>query len=475
MPQEDHRRAPTDDEALVDSAFAANVLGFAWRSVRRHWVIVAIIMIGSVGLGVLGATLLPKHYIIATKMLADKNFLMPALIERRSLPSEGDAPTRLATEAVMNRENLQGIVRETNLVQAWPSLRSPLGKLRDAVLQPVSGPMSDSARVNALVDVLRGRMSVETSEGTVSIQLDWMDAVTGYKLVQAAQRHFFAQRRASEIAMIEESIRILEEHVATAQQAIQDVLATMPRSTRRDDLAGLESLRPQSPRPASPELTMLLAALQAKTQTIAALETSKNDRVAALQSRLAELRGHYGPAHPEVVSLEENIKNLAGDSPRVRDLRMEEAALRTRIAALGGPPAPALPPTADPGGVAMMRLLRARGESGELPETMYAKSRLKIATAVYEELLERLEGARLGLETASAAFKYRYTIVTPPELPSQPVKPNVPVLIVGSLFLGIMLGIFAAVGLDVTRGYILQPWQITRQLGLPVLAEVGRS
>jgi hypothetical protein len=379
----------------------------------------------------------------------------------------------------MNRENLVGIVRETRLLSEWPVIRSPLGRLRDRVVQEIRGPIPDSVRVNALTDLLRSRMSVETSEGTVTIELDWMDAASGYRIVQAAQQHFFDQRRASEAAMIEESIRILEGHVATAQQAIQDVLASAPGSAR----LGAESeasTPPPAPRPTrarpnprAADAALLTAALRVKDQTIADLEGGRNERLSSLQTRLVELRKSYGPAHPEIVSLEEEVRALAVESPRLRDLRNEARALRARLATLGVSLERAAPSEA--AASAVVALSRIRSEAAEPPALMYVKSRLKIATGVYEDLLERLEGARLGLETANAGFKYRYTIITPAELPKRPSRPNIPLLILGSIILGAGLAIFTVVAVEVASGRLLQAWQIRRQLGIPVLAELPSS
>lgn len=471
-----HRAPPPDGEGSVfEPGDIAGVVRYVRAAARLHRALAILVFLGIVALGALTAVVMPRHYVIRTKMLADKNVVMPALVERRASISEGDAPTRLATEAVMNRENLAGIVGETRLLAGWPVIRSPLGRLRDRFMQAFRGPIPDSMRVNALIDVLRARMSVETSEGTVTIELDWMDANSGYRIVQAAQQHFFDQRRASEVAMIKESIRILEGHVSTAQQAMEDVLATIPRSARLDggsEARGLPS-EPQHvsgrPSPRAAEGAVLTAALRAKDQTITDLQSSRNERLASLQTRLVDLRANYGPAHPEIVSLEEELRALAMESPRLRDLRDEARALRARLAALGQTSDGTAPP--DASASAVVSQTHVRSEPAEPPGLMYVKSRLKIATGVYEDLLERLEGARLGLETASAGFKYRYTIITPPELPKRPSRPNVALLIFGSIILGAGLAAFSVVAVEAANGRLLESWQIRRQLRLPVLAE----
>jgi hypothetical protein len=114
----------------------------------------------------------------------------------------------------------------------------------------------------------------------------------------------------------------------------------------------------------------------------------------------------------------------------------------------------------------------SRIDSLEDPTLTYAKSRLKIATANYEEMLDRLEGARIELETARAAFKYRYTVISPPQFPRRPISPNVPLLAVGGLIMAAFLALFVVTALDIVGGRIVEAWQADRLLGLPVLGEV---
>jgi capsular polysaccharide biosynthesis protein len=54
------------------------------------------------------------------------------------------------------------------------------------------------------------------------------------------------------------------------------------------------------------------------------------------------------------------------------------------------------------------------------------------------------------------------------------VKPKKPLVYGGAAIMGLLLGVFAAVILDIRTGRILERWQLSRQLGLPVLAEVRR-
>jgi uncharacterized protein involved in exopolysaccharide biosynthesis len=445
--------------------------GFPRRAFRRRrrlgMAIFAAVLLSSIAASVL----LQRHYYVETKFFAEKNMVMPALGNpRRAVPSEGDAPTKLAADAVMQRENLIEIIRETNLLGKWAEVRSPMGKAKDQLMTFLRGPMSDSDRVQSLVGMMENRMWVGSNEGTVTIGIDWVHPIMAYSIVQAAQQNFFEQRHVSEVSMIGESIGILEGHVEAARQSIQDAVAQI-KATRRSTASTAPVRAVHS---VSPQAVALQAELTTKGQTIADLENSRQQQLTALQTHLTDLKNKYGAAHPEVIATQENIRAMMVESPQIVQLKAEDQSLRRRIVALGATPGSvvATSPQAMFTREAIDRLTRVSPDSEEDPTVTYARSQLKIATNNYEDLLDRLEGARIELETARAAFKYRYHIITPPQIPQRARRPNVPVLIVGGVMLGALLALFVTVALDLMSGMVLERWQVDRQLGIPVLADV---
>lgn len=454
--------------------------GFPWRAFKRHRKMAAWIF-GGLMAAVLAATVVtPKHYLIETRFFAEKNFVMPALGNpRRAVPSDGDSPTRLASEAVLKRTNLMEIVRQTKLMASWDQMRSPLGKVRDAVMAQVKGPLTEADKLEATLGLLEKRMWVYSNEGTVTIGLDWPDPALGYRIVQAAQQNFFEQRHASEVSLIGESIGIIEGHVATAEKSIQDALGQIRAATPARATPSVPRIRYGAPAVAapSPAVVALQAELRAKRQSIEDITSSRNQRLTALQTRLTELRGQYGAAHPEIAATEENIRSLSEPSTQLAALRADENALRARLAGMGvREGAVATPASFEPtfAREALERLASIGADSQEVPEVTFAKSRLKIATSDYEDLLDRLEGAKIEMETARAAFKYRYSVITPARIPKAPVRPKVPLMIIGGLIMAAIVTAFAVVMLDFGGGRVLEAWQVDRQLGVPVLAEVRR-
>jgi len=63
----------------------------------------------------------------------------------------------------------------------------------------------------------------------------------------------------------------------------------------------------------------------------------------------------------------------------------------------------------------------------------------------------------------------------PPLFPTGPVKPNVPLVLVGGLLLSAALALFAATVLDLGSGRVLESWQVSRHLRLRVLGQVPRQ
>jgi uncharacterized protein involved in exopolysaccharide biosynthesis len=197
--------------------------------------------------------------------------------------------------------------------------------------------------------------------------------------------------------------------------------------------------------------------------------------VRAAQGRLADLRRTLGPAHPDVVAAQHALDALGAEAPELAALRAAVRDAEARVVAAGGStaaaPRAAAPSETSLASAALVQLAAQAADTLEDPRLTYARSRLKIAVADYEDLLDRLEGARIELETARAAFKYRYSIITPPQLPTRLSKPKAPLLLVGGVFAAAVLATFVVVGLELGSGRVVEGWQVSRLVGVPVIGE----
>jgi uncharacterized protein involved in exopolysaccharide biosynthesis len=444
--------------------WASLVLGAA----RRRPGMFAAVLLGGVALSLAYFVMRTPVYRVETRVLAQRLQSLPS-ITRGTTPD--DVPTRSAWELVHRRENLVAIIKENKLAPRPGDTASNglWARIQQAFSNLGSGSSDDDA-MNALVARLNTALNVTTSEGTVTITVEWPDAQQAYHIVETALQNFLESRQLQEITAIDEAISLMAGRVSTLRA---NLLAEEARDMSRsaDGASRLSRSISAGTRPAvlppNENLARVKSLLDAKERSIRDMEEFRRRRLLDLQSQLEEKRGVYSDAHPSVISLRKEIDALSLESPQIAALRDEEKALReeygTLLVAEGRPrPAPApevLPPP--------IRIPSSSG-SGEVSE------RLRDARSQYQQMVERLNEAQLALDTSRAAFKYRYSVVWPAQVPRDPVSPNPLRVFSAGGVLSLLLA-FAAVSLtDIRKGTIVERWQVERTLNLTVLGEIGR-
>jgi hypothetical protein len=273
-------------------------------------------------------------------------------------------------------------------------------------------------------------------------------------------RNFLQDREALETAAVAETIAILEEEAARQRGAIDVALAAAEEAQRAAARAegsggrrwGAGGVAPSTGGSGDPRIATELAD---KRHAIEAAEEAKQRRLSELHTDLDKLRVTYTSDHPMVVAMEERIRSARVDPGELVELRREEDAILARLkgsAPTGGAVAPI----------------------GAMDQPKVTAARLKLVATVnkYEELMGRLDSARLELHAAQATFKYRYVITAPAELPRSPDKPILLMIVLLGTVFTVALAIGAAGVRELARGRFVEPWQVRRKLPVPLLAEV---
>ena len=483
---------PDESADLFDYALARAFVGFCFGAVRRHW----LLALGSFALvaGAAGGALavMPKTYHTEVRILTARNQVMTGLANPgRAVPRDADAPTQAASELVLRHDNLVALTKQTNLLDQWDGSRAPAVAAKDWIVGLVRGPPSEEDRLNALVGVLEKRLKVSTGDGgTVTIEIDWPNAQMAYQLVDAAQQNFIETRHAIEVSTITEAISILEWHASSMREGVQSTLEDLRRAR--------EAATPAKPgekpavrrievraRPApDQELTQAKAMLAARQRALADLEDYRRKRLVELQSVLSEQTATYAPAHPLVIATQESIAALSKDSPQtdalkreVKDLEREVSSREPRPDAAAASAAVAAAPSVErqEAITEARREVSAGKDREEEPSIEYLRAQLKVAIDKHQDLLGRIDGARIELDTARAAFKYRYSVIRPAQVPKNVESPKPAVVLGGGVFAAVLLALFASVASDLRTGRIVEAWQVEKLLGVPVLAEVKRT
>jgi uncharacterized protein involved in exopolysaccharide biosynthesis len=489
---------PDDTEDEEEGTSLLQWVRFALRAAKRRQRMTGAIALLGLTATVATAALWPRSYTTDTKITVERNALMPALADpHRSIPVDYDAPTKGAQDAIFARENLEKLVRETNLAQRWQETRPPILKAKDGVMSLFRAPMTDADRERALVAILEKQLHVVVESGSVSISVDWPDAQTAYDIVTTVQKNFLDARHGVEVNVIQEAIGILETHaneerdvVATSLAEIQrlnDLRAAAQRASAPRAGNATPSYHSGTTAPVATAGTTsspnddLLHALEAKRKAIKDIEDQRARKLNELNAQLADLRATLAPAHPQVIELERKIDAAREDPAELVTLRNEERELLGRIAAANDNKTPAPKPTVvTPPPIATVPVqIPPEVQTPNLPPNLdtdleVQRQKLQTANLKYGDLMDRIDSARIELETARAAFKYRYTVVVAPEVPKSPKKPNVPLVALVGLLATLLLALGIPLAADLATGRLIETWQAEKRLKLPVLGEVTR-
>jgi uncharacterized protein involved in exopolysaccharide biosynthesis len=417
------RGLPSTGTTPFDARIVREVWDMTAGTVRRHpWILGACTAAGLCSSFAFWQVL-PRSYHAEWQLLAQKNLMMPALGNpRRSVPEDSDVPTRGAADLVLSRENLISLIKHTGLLERWPVERAPLQHLKDWASARVGKPVTDAQRLEALLGILEKRLKVSNDDTSVTVAIDWPNARTAADLLQVAEDNFLEARHASEVSTIAETIAILQGHAEEVRTVIDSTFTTL-ESGQGGTSTG--PLLKASSGGVSPEE---LAQAERDARELRAIETEAlgNDSV---------------PEQAERTDRERNAERArergAPDDDRALGMESEEAT---------------------PG--------------HEEQRVSYPKARLKIALDNYDDLRRRIDAARIELDTAEAAFKYRYRVIQPVVVPQRPTSPHGLMILASGALAGLLAGLALAFGRDLSGEVIQTAWQVRQRFKVPVLVEI---
>lgn len=183
-----------------------------------------------------------------------------------------------------------------------------------------------------------------------------------------------------------------------------------------------------------------------------------------------ELRGKLTSVQKELESGDYEVK---GESKPVSDstrqaLKAElDKIIEQETAIPAGVPKMAVDAQKDPNSAIYKLLLMDKVDSSLARD-------MNVNVTIYNMLLQRLETAKITQRLETSREGTRYTVLDPPRLPLQPIKPKKPLVVLMGLFLGAAAG----VGLVFAREFMDQSFSdiedAKHNLHLPVLGAISR-
>jgi len=498
-----------DEAGGIDLESVREIVSFVLRAPRRRPK-VAITTFGVIAaLGVTIGVTMPRTYSSQVKLLAQRSAVHVLTGQNTQME---DNPTKNVAAMIMRRDNLVALAKEANLPKRFEETRSAPLRLKDRVMAQLYGALSDQDKLDIMVHTLETKLDVTVADdSTVTIKVDWANAQLAYDLVTLVQKNFLEARYDSDVAVINDSIAILEEHAKSELSHVDTELDEYQKilNARSPKTAVVSAVAPPrvflggpDPRPrAGPPETGASApmvdpdvtkALEEKRLQIRALEDARQRTIDSLTQKLSEAQLTLTPMHPTVIALQQQLASLSEPPPELSQLRSEERALMAQAApprpeltppntvvrplAHGSPPtlAESIAPAADAGASPADALALPLAQLDRDGPLQLAQSKLALAIRAYEDALVRLDATRVELDITGAAYKHQYTVVTPAELPKSPKKATAQLVAAGAVLGGALLAILLSAGLDVLAGLILEPWQVRKRLMIEVLGELDR-
>ncbi|EZP68335.1 Chain-length determining protein [Sphingomonas paucimobilis] len=446
----------------------------------RRWLALAVAW-GVCMLGWLGVALVPNSYESKARVYVNTQSLLQDKVGITQVQSQQDLDR--VRQTLASTGNLERVVKETDLNQTISGPRDVAAKITalregitvmaqiDPSMIDISAKMADSglsdganARiaqqvVQKLVDIFQeANLSSNRVETKQSLAfLDQQIAERGKQLAGAEQRRVEFEQRyagvlpgAGSIGQRMDAARMeinnIESQLAQAQGAL---------SAMNGQLAGTPQTLPGVGASGAPSA---LAQAQADLSGMLARGwTSSHPDVIAAQRQVDALRkqggGGTGGGTPNPAYL--SIKSMQAErAATVQALHTRKAQLQADLAAMSS---------------------RQTDEPGLAAEQEKLDRDYEVLKTQYDKLLADREEIRLRGDVKTETGAVQFRVVNPPSVPTAPVAPNRPLLLVGVLIVGIGAGVGTAFAMAQLKGSFPTAARLERAIGMPVIGSITQT
>ncbi len=449
---------------------------------------------------------LPNVYESSARVYVDTRTALKPVLQGIAMEQDVESQLNLVRQALLSRPNLEKVARSTDLdvsVGSAGDMDKLVQSLRDEVtiklqqrdVNSNSGPNStDSLYTIAYRHPVREKSLAVVRNLVASFVDDTIggkrsDSDTAQRFLRDQIRDYEQRLSASEARLADFKKRNVGlipgekgdffSRLSNEMEALQRSQSELTLATnRRAEL----SRQLRSSRPYTPGTSAGASGLTGGSPTDLSL------RVQDTEAKLEDLLMKFTNKHPEVIALQNTLKDLktreakelddirrggAGSgairslssNPVYQNIQLQLNQADVDIASLRGAVAQHTSEVAN---------LRKTVDTA--PEVEQELSRLNrdygVTKAQYEALVERLEKAKVS-EDAEQTGVVRFEVIDPPSADVDPVAPNRPLLTLGGLLAGVLAALGAAFVASQMAPTFANATTLENATGLPVIASVG--
>ena len=448
---------------------------------RRRWIALAIAW-GVCMLGWLGVSLIPNGYESKARVYVNTQSLLEDKMGITQVQSQQDLDR--VRQSLLSAENLEKVVRGTDLSQGISGPRDVAGKITE---------LRDNISVVAQADPSMIDISAISADSSLS---DGANARIAQQVVQKLIDIFQEENLSGDRAETKQSLAFLDQQIAGRGKQLeaadkrrvefaQRYAGLLPGAgsiSQRMDAARLEISNIDS------QLVQAQSALSAMNGQLAGTPATLPgvsagggaSPLAQAQAELAGMRARgWTSSHPDVIAAQRQVDALRrqgggsaamGGTPNpaylsIKSMQAERAAtvqaLSTRKAQLQ----------------ADLNTMTSRqiDEPGVASEQEKLDRDYAALQTQYDKLLSDREEIRLRGDVKTETGSVQFRVIQPPSAPSAPVAPNRPVLLLAVLVLGVGAGIGVAFAIAQLKGTFPTAARLERVIGIPVAGSISQT
>lgn len=460
---------------------------------RKYWILVPSTVV--IVIAVLLAPLVPRTYMSTTTIMIQPQTVPTAYVRPITTSDMTNRIHTIQLEVMSSPEVVQ-IINSMNL---YPDLRKD-GKMNRAIsamdhdITIAAAPDSSDGRggVGAFTISYEGRSPQEAQRITRAIanlyirenvreshqQAQGTAAFLSAQVAEAGQQ--LAAQQAKIEAFKEAHLNSLPEQSAINQKMTSDLEAELQANTVALDQDQQQRVYLES---------VLNVSSNGSPADVAALQPSPlQEELAGLQAQLHADLLKYTPQHPDVIRLKHDIAVLEA---QIR--HTPKSAVRSSIVGL--------PQAAGPSQTDLLRgqlvglnadvkarrnrqvqlqqkIDQLQGGLGALPavQTEYAAldSKYQQMQKDYDTLIEKQQEAAMGEALDRKAASEQLVVIEPANLPTGPYRPNPILLYMGAVLLGLLVGFFCALIVELRDDTMHSSAEVAAYLKLPIIVDLPK-
>ncbi|MES9993604.1 MAG: XrtA system polysaccharide chain length determinant [Candidatus Thiodiazotropha sp.] len=464
---------------------------FRWPAVALSWVIAL------AGWAVVFAK--SDEYQSEAKVYVDTDSVLRPLLEGLAVQTDMNQRLHLMTRTLLSHENLQKLILQTDLdhmAETNQEREQLIDKLRDTIVIDVDHRRIPGTRETENFYTIQYTYSDRfLAQKVVQVLLDiFVESALGDTRIESDTAQKFLQQQIDEYEarLVEAENKLTEfkrKNVDTLPQEGAGIFQRLESARSGLDEIQLELKEAQIRRDElKRQFTTTLAEEERRRASLgvtANADSPTGQRILAMQTRLDELRLRYTDQHPDVRELKETIADLqkqAAAAPVIVtsnvssqgtvSTALEQLKLSYRQSEVD------------------LRTIRLRHDEyvsrieglkeklDTLPQVEAELTRLNrdynINRENYQELVSRLESARMSEQADEAGDNIKFKIVEPPKVPILPIGPKRLLLTAAVLILALGVGAGLAFLLSMIKPVYFDMRTLRTDLEFPVLGQVTR-